>query len=471
MKFSQFVGPSYQSSSTAGDVERSLNLFPEAIESGAGKNQYVLLGTPGLKFFCAIPPNIRGCFQWNGRAFAVGGSGFWEIRSDGTSALLGDVGNDTLPVSFAANQSQICIISSGNGFIYNLTSSSFAPITSEGFLGAKQVVCVDGYFICFKPGTSTFFISGLEDGLAWDPLDFANTEGSADSIVSMDADHREIWFFCQNHTEVYANSGNADFPFNRTGAGYIEEGAGATFASTKLDNSIFWLSSDQRGGAMVFRSNGYQPVRVSTHAVESIVQSYSRFDDAIAFAYQDQGHSFYIVSFPTANTTWCYDVSTGMWHERGYYNNGVIESIRGRFHMYAFGKHLVGDYMSGNILQMSMNVYLDNDKPIQRVRICPHICNELIRTVYDQLVVDMQVGVGMDGNSDDPLCMLECSRDGGRTYGYKIQTSVGAIGQYRKRVVFRRLGYARDMVFRFTISDAVKVAIVDAYLNMRPGNS
>jgi hypothetical protein len=48
MNYPQLVGPSYTSSSPNADVERSVNLFPEAIESGNGKNQYVLLGTPGL---------------------------------------------------------------------------------------------------------------------------------------------------------------------------------------------------------------------------------------------------------------------------------------------------------------------------------------------------------------------------------------------------------------------------------------
>jgi hypothetical protein len=472
MNFPQLVGPSYTSSSPAADVERSVNLFPEAIESGNGKNQYVLLGTPGLLLYADVADSpCRGCFSWNGRAFVVAGATLAEITGPSAVLVRGTVNNDSLPVSFAANQSQVCLISAGNGYILDLQSNTFTQITADGFLGANHVVCVDGYFICFKPGTSTFFISGLEDGLAWDALDYANTEGSADFIVSMEADHREIWFFCQNHTEVYANSGNADFPFNRTGAGYIEEGAGAAFATVKLDNSIFWLSSDARGGAMFYRSNGYQPVRVSTHAVEQAIQRYTTVADAIAFSYQEQGHAFYVVSFPTAQTTWVFDVSTGMWHERAYFTNGAYESIRGRFHMFCFGVHLCPDYTSGSVHRMSMDLLKDNQFNIRRMRICPHISNELKRNVYDQLVIDMQTGVGLDGDTNDPQILLSTSKDGGVTYGDEIQISMGLIGQYRHRVVFRRLGHARDMVFKLVITDPVKIALVDAYLNIRGGSS
>jgi hypothetical protein len=270
---------------------------------------------------------------------------------------------------------------------------------------------------------------------------------------------------------VYANSGNADFPFNRTGGGYIEEGAGAAFATVKLDNSIFWLSSDARGGAMFYRSNGYQPIRVSTHAVEQAIQRYTRVDDAIAFSYQEQGHAFYVVSFPTAQTTWVFDVSTGMWHERAYFTNGAYESIRGRFHMFCFGVHLCPDYTSGSVHRMGMDLLKDNQFNIKRLRICPHISYELKRTVYDQLVIDMQTGVGLDGGAAEPLITLSTSKDGGITYGNEMYASMGAIGAFRKRVVFRRLGHARDMVFKLSISDPVKVALVSAYLNLRGGSS
>jgi hypothetical protein len=41
---------------------------------------------------------------------------------------------------------------------------------------------------------------------------------------------------------------------------------------------------------------------------------------------------------------------------------------------------------------------------------------------------------------------------------------MGAVGQYQKKVEFRRLGVAEQLTFKIRISDPVKVAIIGSYL-------
>jgi len=60
--------------------------------------------------------------------------------------------------------------------------------------------------------------------------------------------------------------------------------------------------------------NGYVPTRISTHAVENTLVN-QKIDDAIAWTYQLEGHECYVISFPSLDLTWVYDISTTMWHK------------------------------------------------------------------------------------------------------------------------------------------------------------
>ena len=48
------VGEDYQPDSIASDLQRTVNFYPERVESGQGKNNYVLRGTPGAGHYRAI---------------------------------------------------------------------------------------------------------------------------------------------------------------------------------------------------------------------------------------------------------------------------------------------------------------------------------------------------------------------------------------------------------------------------------
>jgi hypothetical protein len=105
-------------------------------------------------------------------------------------------------------------------------------------------------------------------------------------------------------------------PLQRIQGAFNELGCAAPYSVAKMDNGLFWLGRDRRGEGIVYRANGYSGVRISTHAVEWQIQQYADMSDAIAYTYQQDGHSFYVLVFPSANTTWVYDAATQAWHER-----------------------------------------------------------------------------------------------------------------------------------------------------------
>lgn len=395
-------GPSYTSQSRNAADQLCMNWYPENTE-GEGQSPVVLYPTPGLEIFCQLTDTpVRGEIKVNNRFFAVGGSEFQEVFSDGTKTVYGTLINDSKLVSMAGGTTQILIASGGNCYVFDLATNAFSLIPVGTLLGNVSFVgYADGYFVALLKDSNQFQWSELLNALVWDPTDTAKVSVFTGNVLSMIVDHRELWFFGERQTQVYGDVGPPQV-FDVIPGGFIEAGIFAPNSPVRLDNSLFWLGGDERGAGVVWRAQGYTPQRVSNHAVEFAIQGYlTRFgpagmNDAIGYSYQDQGHAFYVLYFPTANATWVYDAATGMWHERGFWKsvNAVFTAHRSQCHTFSFGKHLVGDWASNTIYNMNISLLDDFGNPIRRVRRAPHISNEQKWMFYSQLQVYLESGLG-----------------------------------------------------------------------------
>ena len=413
------------------------------------------------------------------RAFVVSGNKFYEINSSYTATLRGTLVADNIgPVSMADNGNQIFIAANPKGYIFNTTTNVFAEITDPDFPGAVTVSYLDGYFIFNPPNSQKFYLTELLDGTAVDPLDFESAEGSSDGLVALIVDHRELWLFGTDSVEVWYDAGLSDFPFVRIQGAFNELGCAAPYSVAKLDNGLFWLGSDARGKGIVYRAEGYTGKRMSTHAIEWQIQQYGDISDAIGYTYQQDGHAFYVLIFPSANATWVFDVATQAWHERAGFLNGNFTRHRSNCQMAYNGKVIVGDYQNGNIYAFDLDVYADNGQPqkwLRSWRALPTGQNNLKRTAQHAMQLDCETGVGLNlGQGDDPQAMLRWSDDGGHTYSNEHWKSLGKIGVYQKRAIWRRLGMTlklRDRVYEVSGTDPVKIAIMGAELILSPTNA
>jgi Phage stabilisation protein len=299
-----------------------------------------------------------------------------------------------------------------------------------------------------------------------------------DNLVSLIVDHREVWLFGTQSVEVWYDAGLEGFPLARIQGAVNELGCAATFSVAKLDNSLFWLGSDARGQGIVYRANGYSGQRISTHAVEYAIQSYDVISDAVAFTYQQDGHSFYVLTFPTAEKTWVYDVATQAWHERAGFANGKFIRHRANCQMFFNNTNVVGDYQNNKIYAYDLDVYADDNQPQKWLRSWRALNtnqNNLKRTAQHSLQVDCQTGVGLnDGQGSDPKIMLRWSDDGGHSWSNEHWASVGKIGVYGYRAFWRRLGMTtklRDRVYELSGTDPVKITLLGAELNLSGTNA
>jgi len=535
------LGSSYVARSVNAADNRMINLFPEIVAE-ARKEPAFLQRAPGLRLIttAGVGP-IRGMWQFNGRSFVVSGGFLYQLTSDWRVIQIGEIGG-TGSVSMADNGNQLFIAANPEAFIYNVTTRNLQRITDPDFPGAVTVGYIDGYFVFNEPNSQRIWITSIYDGTNIDALDFASAEGSPDNIVAVIVDHREVWLFGTNSVEVWYNSGNPDFPLSRIQGAFNELGCVAPYSVAKLDNTIFWLGADARGRGIVYKAKGYTGERISTHAVEWQIQQYANMGDAIGYTYQQDGHAFYVLVFPSANTTWVYDASTQVWHERAGWDGARFTRHRGNCQMSYNSEIVIGDYENGNLYAFDLNYYQDNggiQKWLRSWRALPTGQNNLKRTTQHSLQLDCETGATLysddfsgfyqlitengytivtefnqiyiqtenaeflttesgdelvlinypepypDGYTliteeeppamgADPQVMLRWSDDSGHTWSSEHWKSMGRIGQFGYRTIWRRLGMTlkiRDRVYEVSGTDPVKIAIVGAELILDPTNA
>ena len=481
------VGPSYTSRSTAVSDEEAINLYAESVMSQGsivpnaaygGKNAIALKSffrTPGLSVFCTLPMSpVRGLL-WTGlRLFVVAGTNLYEVLATGVFNQLGNVDNDGNPASMAFNGIQFLVVSAGRAFCYTLATGILLEVTVQ--LAGPPLKCdyADSFFVVTFEGSNKFQISQVLDGTNWPGLLVNEISVFAENIISIIFNHRELWVFGSARSQPYQNTGSAEVYDVIPGA-LIEKGCISPFCPCLVDNSVFWIDQDARGGRGCWRSNGYTPTRISSYAVEYDLSTYTagQASQIVTYSYQDGGHLFWVIYVPGAQWSWVYDVGEGLWHKRAEWNaaKAVWSAHYSWNHVPAFGLHLVGDWNSGNLYSLSMNNLTDNGVNVRWLRRSPHVINEMEWVSHDEITLDFETGVGpqpplLDGNGNPraPMVMLRWSDDRGKTWSNEHQLGMGMAGRYKDRVRISRLGISRYRVYEVSGTDPVTTVLVDAYL-------
>jgi hypothetical protein len=466
-----FVGPSAPLANRKADVQRTINMHLVAMET-PGKAPWMLESTPGLIERWSLGAEIRGGIAVGARAFVVAGDTLYELFSDYTSAELGTLSTSTGPVRMAYGVSQMVVVDGDYGYVLTLSTDAFAQITDEDFVGSKTVEFLDNYFLLIDPDTQIARITALDNASSLDALDFASAESSPDALVAQ-AVLNERWLqFGEITTETHRNfaAAGADYPFERSQGSTIEVGCAAPYSVQKVDSSVFWIGRDRNGAGMVYRYVGGGAQRISTTSVEQALQGSTSIADATSYAYQQDGKTFYAFNAPGLASTWVYEVASASWHERCDLDEmGQFKQHRARVHLYAFGMHLVGDD-DGYLYQLDRNTYTNAGQPLVRERISPHdAIPGRTRQTFTAFYLDATTGEAMQG--DEPMVELSWSNDSGATWSNPLLRSLGRVGERFARVLWTRLGMARDRIWKLRFSGNAPFAIVDAGANSDKGTN
>lgn len=472
------VGPAYEAPSIYQGCQESINWRVEVdpTKQPGERGQMSLYPTPGLTLKAQpTTGEVRALYTIPGgqTLLAIIGSTLYTVTPFYTYTAVGSLLTSAGPVQITNNGLAAYFGDGANRYTYTFSSGTFAvvAVTDGAFTGADRCDIVDNYIIYNRPGTQQWGATSPLS-IVSPALSFSSKDGAPDNLVSAVVDHRNVYLLGERTSEAWINAGLFPFAFQRIPGTSTQHGCASKNSIARLGNSFAYLSQDDRGQALIVYVDGYTTQQISNHAVTNSLLG-KTISDAVAFTYQIEGHECYVITFPTADITWVYDLATQFWHKwLSVDSYGVYHRHRSNCAAVFQGEVIVGDYTNGKIYALSNSVYTEDGSAIRRLRRCPHLTSDFNQVFYESLQIQFQPGVGLvTGQGSDPQAMLRWSNDGGSTWSNEHWRSIGMIGKYRNRAIWRRLGNARDRVFEVVVTDPVKAVIVSANLNSEVGNN
>lgn len=458
---------SYRHRSLPVSAQRVINWFAEQ-EPRDAKAPVILMPTPGLSVFVEFPAGpFRGAQVMGSSCYAVFSTSVYKVEADATYIELGTIAPGG-PVSMANNGTQMVVVVPETEEAWVATTTTLTQITDGDFPGAATVTYLNGYHVFSRADSTTFFWSAINDATSYNALDYASAESAPDAIVAVRRIGDFLWFFGTDSVEIWSGSTNGETPFTELNGGLIAQGCAARFSIADYDSKPLWLGANR----VAYRGEGASAVRISTHAIEQAWAGYDRVSDAVAWIYEQEGHVFYCLTFPDAGETWVYDLITQSWHERESEPAEYNGCWRVQGGCYFGGAVLAGDAVDGRLFLLDPTYGMEDGDAIIRSATGSPLQNEGKRLFFTRLEADMETGVGLSsGQGSAPVVWLNVSDDGGRTWSNDKEAALGAIGAFRTRVRWQRLGSARERVFRLTMSDPVRTTIIAANFEAMPGAS
>jgi len=441
-----FAGGAYEGASRIISAQQSINCYPE-IGDGVVSQQ----GAPGTELAVDLGQPIRAMKSAWDRLYAVAGDSVYRISPANVATLLGTITNDGLTASLSNNIFELLIVSNGQGWVAQKETNVLTAIADPDFPNTSKSDFLDGYGLLVEKDSGRFRFTTINDFETISGIDFATAEGSPDNLVTLIVDHREIWLFGTETIEIWFNVGNATNPFQRQA--FIEKGCKGVFSPAKLDNTVFWLGNN----GVVYRANGFQPLRVSNFGIEHQISKTTV--DPIGFAHTWQGHDFYYLNFP-GELTIVYDASipdpNKAWHTRE--SRDRLDSVY-HHHASVYSKEYVGG-ADGKIY--TLGGFSHNGDELVRTRTIGPVRANGYATIAS-LTLLFETGSGSNPVDPDKV-FIEISDDSGRTYGGRIEASIGAQGDYTTEVKFLGLGgfYDNQRVLKITMTDNARYSLVDA---------
>jgi len=440
------------------------------------RTQVAIYGTPGLTLFADngdTPWRGLHAFPTNSLLYGVHRGTFYEINNAGVIVSRGTIGTTTGRVDIQDDGRYVAVVDGSEIYTYD-TDNPATPIAAvtDADRPTSPNTCTfeGGRILTDEDGTGQFKGGDAYTPTAWTALNFATAESFPDNVIRIINYRGIITLFGDDTTEFWQNVGGAGYPYRKIQSANVEYGLAARWSVGRLAGTYAFLAKNKEGQVFVASLSGYNPPsRLSNHEFEDIINGYSNVADATGFGYMLGGHPMYQINFPTAGKSWLYDASTQYFSEVIY---GANARHRAEIGVDYLNQFIVSDYSNGKLYKIDSSVYTDNGDEIHTILRGRHIFNKKNKMRITRLEIGLESGVGLaTGQGSSPVLGLRTSKDAGHTFGTQRFASMGKIGEYKARCIFRNLGSGRDIVPEITITDPVKRVFTDATLTYEDGFS
>jgi hypothetical protein len=400
-----------------------VNMYAE--DTPSAKGGVSLLSFPGLvSSFTRGPGPIQALFRrsdlFGGAIFAVSGSASGtNLYKDATN--LGAI-TATGTVSIASSDIEL-VVARNSSFAYSYNGTNLTMIAFPDGAGVIAVTFLAGLFVFCRANSQKFYWSAVLDARTVDALDFASAESSPDWLLDCLAIGDVLYLGGKDTIEAWYPTGDGTLPFLRISQRTTAIGVVATGCMVEFDNALHIIGRDR----VVYRMEQVL-TRISDHGLEEKINASTTFK---LFTYRYEGHAFLCVRIDAG--TWCFDATTGQWHERRSdgFSNWIVQCACQQ----SGGTPLFGSATTNDLFSYSGWAEPGTIFAREFTAALPLGESQMI----DELEIEANTGVVTDLTLD-PVIEMRFSRDRGQTWTPFRETSLGQVGEYRKRVKYRRLG-------------------------------
>ncbi len=439
-----------------------INLYPHIEDSGS-KTQMILLNTEGIQQISEdLPGEIRGIYEFNGVVYIATRYEILAWDGDVFSVISQAVSFTNKRVFISDNGISVMFVG-GNGYAYTPEGEVFETMgDQEGWYPSDTVAYLDGYFIFNRTGTGQFFITKLYS-TEIDPLDWATGEAAPDDTRVVTVAGRQLWVIGTRTTEVWYDSGDPLFPFNRISGAVKDLGIVSSNTVGNIHSSVIFVGSDYR----VYMTTGYTPTPISTAAIELLIDTHN-VSEFMAFTYHNNGHYFYVLHLDE-KTTVVFDMITGLWHRRVSCTNeqdpiigGGRWKIDGAINKY--DDTTIYGYSGRAFYNVSTQLFTEDGIKIRREAISEPLNKTPNHVTIAEVQVDMEAGGYDDNRASNYQVWIQFSGDDGYSWGNRRVSPIGRKGNYRNRARWQRVGQFRDVIAKVVITDPIPIRILGLWV-------
>jgi hypothetical protein len=427
---------SLDSDNKAANSSRLVNCYLEPV---GGRAPLVMKSVLGMTSFATIPGVFaRAATSLGSLIYAVQNSNLYTIDSGGTVTSLGTIADD-VDTSISTNDGNITVVADGKYYLWD--GSTLTQPTAGAFSDFGSVSYFGSLTVLTERNGNRVQWSDVYDPTTLDGLSFATADTYDGNILRAISSSGALWIMKDSSIERWYQTGADLAPVV---GGALEFGLKDYNLVGKFPNGAFFVSSEGK-----VRLLSPTAEIISTRAVET---SIAQNDPTNCFFYQDEGHDMCVIRF-SDRPAWCYDFATKLWHERaeGFADDAwsAIGSVK------AFDTWYVVT-QTGPVYSLG-RTNQDYGTPLIRQATSNTLQVDGNRFIVNRL--EMQGRAGRADLGRDAKVMLEMSKDFGETFTDPKVRSIGDLGEYNQRLVWRRLGQFKQATARLSWSEPAEIPI------------
>ena len=431
----EFAAPSaLDLSNRSANTARLLNMYRE----DAGDGAIWCRSMPGMTQFATTSLVFcRAMAEVDDEIYLAQGGMLFQITTGGAAIALGAI-TDSENTSISGNNGNVTVVAGGTYYVWDgatLTQPSGGAFSDFGDVSFFAQLTI----LTERAGRRVQWTS-LADPTTLNALDFATTEARDDKLLRVMPVGSALWFFKDTSIEPWYATGTG---VAATPGATIDRGLKSRNLIAQVPGGVFFVGDDSNTylGSM----NGLTPI-----TIEAVATAIADGVPERAFYFESLGQTFVALVFGD-RPAWVYNTKTGEWCERAQGN--LLGPWDAKACVRARGIFYVGTD-SGPVATLGRTNRDFGGTLVRRI-VSRTVVQEGLRFNVPKIQVTTKVGF----YDPAPTIGMRMSNTFGKTWKIERTGTLGELGDYLDRTIFRRLGRYRQATMELTLSTEEDVTI------------